>query len=255
MNSTNSNNNSGRPTEVVTRDSSVMDLSENNSILLNPKDDSEDVSFSLYNPTVSQEQVLPSLPPLPPLPSLPPPPALVHLQPPPPEGKEEEEEEKKREKESEGLQAEFFGKLPPIAEEGTLESQGFEGKHMRMFTPPTRISVCASQGIGGSMEFQSISSKKFLSKYFHMPIVDAAKELGMCTTMLKKLCRRCGISRWPYRKVFKKNFTFLFCFYYFVEQKNFYFIILLFIYFITYFYIINYSSIVLIGCFIASEST
>lgn len=190
------NTNSGRPTEVVTRDSSVMDLSETNSILLNPKDDSDDISFSLYNPSAPrapQEQILPSFPPT----SLPPPPP-----PPPPPALPQQEQQAAQGKEIEFPQAEeLIGKLPPIADEGTFESQGFEGKHMRMFTPPTKISVCASQGVGGSMEFQSISSKKFLSKYFHLPIVDAAKELGMCTTMLKKLCRRCGISRWPYRKV------------------------------------------------------
>lgn len=101
---------------------------------------------------------------------------------------------------------------------------------MRMFTPPTKISVCASQGVGGSMEFQSISSKKFLSKYFHLPIVDAAKELGMCTTMLKKLCRRCGISRWPYRKVNINNNNNSVCIYCLlvivVEQKIILFLLL-----------------------------
>jgi hypothetical protein len=40
-----------------------------------------------------------------------------------------------------------------------------------------------------------------LSKYFHLPINDVAKELGICATMLKKICRRNGIPRWPHRKV------------------------------------------------------
>ena len=162
-------------TIIPTRGSSAMDLSGADSILLNPKDSPE-------------EKVLPSLVSLPPLPSL--------------------------------DQPSCAAQLPPIVGVGALEVQGFEGKHMRIFTPPTRASggatatatATAAAAINGSnssldinsvsnVELHSISSQKFLSKYFHLPIVEAAKELGMCTTMLKKLCRRCGISRWPYRKV------------------------------------------------------
>jgi len=40
-----------------------------------------------------------------------------------------------------------------------------------------------------------------LSKYFHLPINDVAKELGVCATVLKKICRRNGIPRWPHRKI------------------------------------------------------
>jgi len=40
-----------------------------------------------------------------------------------------------------------------------------------------------------------------LSACFHMPARDAAKQLGMCVTSLKKLMRKFGISRWPARKI------------------------------------------------------
>lgn len=46
-----------------------------------------------------------------------------------------------------------------------------------------------------SMDFEQLSS------FFHLPINDASKELGICTTLLKKICRRNGITRWPYRKI------------------------------------------------------
>ena len=36
---------------------------------------------------------------------------------------------------------------------------------------------------------------------FSKPIKQAANELGICTTLLKKICRQHGIKRWPYRKV------------------------------------------------------
>lgn len=40
-----------------------------------------------------------------------------------------------------------------------------------------------------------------LSKFFHLPINQVAKELGICATILKKICRRNGIPRWPHRKI------------------------------------------------------
>ena len=40
-----------------------------------------------------------------------------------------------------------------------------------------------------------------LSKYFHLPEKSVAKELGICLTSLKKLCRSYGITRWPFRKL------------------------------------------------------
>jgi len=40
-----------------------------------------------------------------------------------------------------------------------------------------------------------------LSKFFHLPINQVAKELNVCATILKKICRRNGIPRWPHRKI------------------------------------------------------
>ena len=40
-----------------------------------------------------------------------------------------------------------------------------------------------------------------LRAYFHLPIVEVAKQLGICTTLLKKICRKCKIKRWPYRQI------------------------------------------------------
>ena len=46
---------------------------------------------------------------------------------------------------------------------------------------------------------------KEISKHFNTPIQDAAKALGVCPTILKKICRRLGIGRWPYRRVNSLN--------------------------------------------------
>jgi len=42
---------------------------------------------------------------------------------------------------------------------------------------------------------------KELSKYFHLPINEAAAQLGVCATVLKKICRNNGVKRWPQRKI------------------------------------------------------
>ncbi|KAK7351298.1 hypothetical protein VNO77_10634 [Canavalia gladiata] len=39
------------------------------------------------------------------------------------------------------------------------------------------------------------------SKYFHLPIEQASKHLGLCPTVVKKICRKEGVKRWPHRKV------------------------------------------------------
>ncbi|XVE54784.1 hypothetical protein DITRI_Ditri03aG0110000 [Diplodiscus trichospermus] len=44
-------------------------------------------------------------------------------------------------------------------------------------------------------------SRKVISQYFYMPITQAAKELNVGLTLLKKRCRELGIRRWPHRKL------------------------------------------------------
>lgn len=44
-------------------------------------------------------------------------------------------------------------------------------------------------------------SFRLLSQYFHLPIDAASKELNVCPTVLKKICRLHGLPRWPHRKV------------------------------------------------------
>lgn len=44
-------------------------------------------------------------------------------------------------------------------------------------------------------------SRTTLSLYFYMPITEAARELNVGLTLLKKRCRELGIRRWPHRKL------------------------------------------------------
>ncbi|GMH21948.1 hypothetical protein Nepgr_023791 [Nepenthes gracilis] len=44
-------------------------------------------------------------------------------------------------------------------------------------------------------------SREMISEFFYMPITQAAKELNVGLTLLKKRCRELGIRRWPHRKL------------------------------------------------------
>ena len=45
------------------------------------------------------------------------------------------------------------------------------------------------------------TSIKTLARFFHLPIALAGERLGMCPTMLKRICRANNITKWPYRKL------------------------------------------------------
>ncbi|KAG9154744.1 hypothetical protein Leryth_014238 [Lithospermum erythrorhizon] len=44
-------------------------------------------------------------------------------------------------------------------------------------------------------------SREIIAQYFYMPITQAAKQLNIGLTLLKKRCRELGIRRWPHRKL------------------------------------------------------
>ena len=44
---------------------------------------------------------------------------------------------------------------------------------------------------------------KDLAPHFELPLREAALAMGMCSTMLKKVCRNLGLGRWPYRQIKK----------------------------------------------------
>jgi hypothetical protein len=45
------------------------------------------------------------------------------------------------------------------------------------------------------------ASRDQIASYFHLPIAAASREIGICATLLKKICRKYGIPRWPFRKL------------------------------------------------------
>jgi hypothetical protein len=46
-----------------------------------------------------------------------------------------------------------------------------------------------------------VLSERELRDHFNMPLNEVAKKYGMCTTALKKLCRKYGVMQWPHRKL------------------------------------------------------
>ena len=47
---------------------------------------------------------------------------------------------------------------------------------------------------------QVVVSPEILKEHFDMPLQDAATKLGVCTSAIKKACRRFGIPKWPFRR-------------------------------------------------------
>lgn len=62
------------------------------------------------------------------------------------------------------------------------------------------MSKQISRTVGNQPAAKAITLEQ-LRQYFHLPIVQVSNELGICTTLLKKICRKHKIHRWPYRQV------------------------------------------------------
>eukprot|EP00698_Gefionella_okellyi_P003158 TRINITY_DN12954_c0_g1_i1.p1 TRINITY_DN12954_c0_g1~~TRINITY_DN12954_c0_g1_i1.p1 ORF type:complete len:243 (+),score=31.88 TRINITY_DN12954_c0_g1_i1:71-799(+) len=59
----------------------------------------------------------------------------------------------------------------------------------------THDSVILGSHGAKSVDLETVKS------LWHLPIETAAKQLGVCTTILKRCCRVNGIKRWPYRQL------------------------------------------------------
>jgi len=57
-----------------------------------------------------------------------------------------------------------------------------------------------AEAIGAAMSNRLTALEDF-QPYFHLPLTQAAKELGVCGTQLKNLCRKINLVNWPYRKI------------------------------------------------------
>jgi hypothetical protein len=62
----------------------------------------------------------------------------------------------------------------------------------------TKVVVRAGQQVRAE---EPVLTFELVSQYFYMPIMQAARELNVGLTLLKKRCRELGIPRWPHRKM------------------------------------------------------
>jgi len=44
-----------------------------------------------------------------------------------------------------------------------------------------------------------VLTREIIESYFSMPLSAASKDLGLCATAIKKVCRKMGIAKWPFR--------------------------------------------------------
>lgn len=68
-----------------------------------------------------------------------------------------------------------------------------------------------------------------LRDYVHLPIEKAARRLNVCPTVVKRICRRNGLRRWPSRKVCLPLYIFFYevlCFFIFPTYFVFCFVVL-----------------------------
>nr|CCA24539.1 conserved hypothetical protein [Albugo laibachii Nc14]CCA25972.1 conserved hypothetical protein [Albugo laibachii Nc14] len=61
-------------------------------------------------------------------------------------------------------------------------------------------SVCIESGRSKNSLTKQISLDE-LRAHFDRPIIEVAKKFGICITLMKKICRRNGIKRWPHRQI------------------------------------------------------
>ncbi|RLN49803.1 hypothetical protein BBJ28_00013684 [Nothophytophthora sp. Chile5] len=54
---------------------------------------------------------------------------------------------------------------------------------------------------GSSRRYGPVVQLEDLRQCFNMPIAAVARKFGICATLLKKICRRHGIQRWPHRQI------------------------------------------------------
>ncbi|ETO73723.1 hypothetical protein F444_10340 [Phytophthora nicotianae P1976] len=65
--------------------------------------------------------------------------------------------------------------------------------------PPTRAVTATPRG--SSKRYGPVVQLEDLRECFNMPIAAVARKFGICATLLKKICRRHGIQRWPHRQI------------------------------------------------------
>ncbi|XP_024170057.1 protein RKD1 [Rosa chinensis] len=99
-----------------------------------------------------------------------------------------------------------FGDNGNETENGVNNQSGADREHVAEERKRKRRCMRIDHEVKSGSSTRSYSSSRLLSRetissYFYMPITQAAKELNIGLTLLKKRCRELGIRRWPHRKL------------------------------------------------------
>lgn len=66
---------------------------------------------------------------------------------------------------------------------------------------PTATKASTSMSSRPNMTASSTITLAMLRPHFEEPLAQVAQSFGICVTLLKKICRRHGIARWPHRQI------------------------------------------------------
>eukprot|EP01096_Ripella_sp_DP13-Kostka_P011005 TRINITY_DN4406_c1_g1_i1.p1 TRINITY_DN4406_c1_g1~~TRINITY_DN4406_c1_g1_i1.p1 ORF type:complete len:662 (+),score=286.98 TRINITY_DN4406_c1_g1_i1:349-2334(+) len=92
-------------------------------------------------------------------------------------------------------------KLAPVEEEEKKEKEKEEEEQNLQEFVPDIVKSGVSVATLSDTQLDLSFSFETLRVFFHLPISEAAQNLGVCTTILKKICRLKNIPRWPFRQM------------------------------------------------------
>jgi len=78
-----------------------------------------------------------------------------------------------------------------------VEQGGVAGDDIITLFPRRKAGQKQSGGGRGPV----VLNLELLEKFYGMPLHVAANRLGICQTAIKKVCRRLGIMKWPYKEM------------------------------------------------------
>jgi hypothetical protein len=82
-----------------------------------------------------------------------------------------------------------------------LKSGDFFIKGNYIFEEPDPVEVRRKKNPPKTAHLKGHTSVHEIAQHFHRPINEASKFLQICPTVLKKICRKAGLPRWPHRKL------------------------------------------------------
>ncbi|TYZ63507.1 hypothetical protein PybrP1_010319 [[Pythium] brassicae (nom. inval.)] len=93
----------------------------------------------------------------------------------------------------------------PDAESDT-DSDGSQPKRLRYDSSPSESPTASPSRKPASWARPNMSAShsitlEMLRPHFEEPLAHVAKTFGICVTLLKKICRKHGLSRWPHRQI------------------------------------------------------